>query len=50
MNDKKKAGNDNTSKAHDLAKKNFESGKTASQTHKDLNKQRREETVKPVKK
>jgi hypothetical protein len=30
------AGNDNTSPAHDRARKNFDSGKTAAETLRDL--------------
>lgn len=46
MNDKPK--NDNTTPAHDKARRNYDSGKSPKQTRDDLDKQRRKETVKPV--
>jgi hypothetical protein len=41
--------NDNSSKGRDLAKRNFDQGKSPAQTRKDLGDQKRRETVKPVK-
>ncbi len=49
MNDTPKPKNDNTSKAHDKARANYDSGKSPIQTHNDLDKQRRQDRVKPTK-
>lgn len=46
MNDKPR--NDNTTPAYDKARRNFDSGKSPEQTRRDLNTQKRAETVKPV--
>lgn len=49
MSDKKQPpSNDNTSKGHDTARKNFEAGKSPRQTRDDLSRQRAAEKVKPV--
>jgi len=45
MSDEKKP-----SPAHEKARRNFEQGKSPAQTRKDLNDQKRRETVKPVEK
>jgi hypothetical protein len=51
MTDKKEPPkNDNTSPAYDKAKSNFDKGKSPATTRNDLDKQRREEKVKPAKK
>ena len=46
----KKGGgsNDNSSPAHDTARKNFEQDKSPRQTRDDLSKQKAREQVKPV--
>ena len=43
-----KPSNDNASKAHQKAEKNYSSGKSPAQTRDDLDNLRRRETVKPV--
>lgn len=49
MNTKKQPpSNDNTSKGHDTARKNFEQGKSPKQTRDDLSRQKAKENVKPV--
>jgi hypothetical protein len=46
MNDK--PTNDNPSKAHQKAEKNYSSGKSPEQPRRDLDTQRRKDAVKPV--
>jgi hypothetical protein len=40
--------NDNTSPGYDKARENFDKGKSPSETRKDLDDQKRQESVKPV--
>ncbi len=41
-------GNDNTSPGYDKARENFEKGKPEIDTRRDMDRQRREERIKPV--
>jgi hypothetical protein len=47
---KPSGGNDNTSPGYDKARENFDKGKSPSETRKDLDDQKRQESVKPVEK
>lgn len=44
----KSGGNDNTSPGYDKARENFDKGKSPSETRRDLDNQKRQESVKPV--
>lgn len=42
--------NDNTSPAHDKARRNYDSGKSPEQTRRDLDAERRKQNIKPTEK